>query len=284
MSIETNIDQDVPVASVFSFSEVELAELAWQKSTTGQYLRAHEQAFFDEAVVDLFGFNALQMGCAETDLLRQSRIANRYQLSAFNLQSVNKTAITHVLCEDDFLPFEDMSVDLLLLPHRLEFSERPHQTLREASRVLMPEGHLLISGFNPLSAWGAKSACKKALSASPKTYPWHGNFIGLTRLKDWLALLGFEIVTHKVCCHIPPFESAKWHQRFGAMDKVGKKYLTILGGVYFIVAKKRVVGMMPIKPNWKKSSLKSALVAQTAQKPTQKPSQKTAKKEKNNQE
>lgn len=284
MSIETNIDDAVQSATTPSLSEVELAELAWQNSTLGQYLHKHEQALFDDAVVDLFGFNALQMGCAEMDLLRQSRIANRYKLSAFNFQSVNQALTTDLLCEDDFLPFAEMSVDLLLLPHRLEFSERPHQTLREASRILMPEGHLLISGFNPLSILGAKSACKKALSTSQKNYPWYGSFIGLARLKDWLNLLGFEIVTQKFCCHLPPCESAKWHQRFGVMDNFGKKYFTALGGVYFIVAKKRVVGMMPIKPNWKKTSLKSRLIVQTSQKDAeksnQKPVQKTTKKRK----
>ena len=273
MSIETNIDP-----SKHSFSEPDSAELIWQQSTACQYLQAHEQLLFDEAVFDLFGFNALQMGCAEMNLLSNSRIPNRYKLSAYNLKSVNKNATTDLLCEDDFLPFADMSVDLLLLPHRLEFSERPHQTLREASRVLMPDGHLLISGFNPMSAWGAKSAYKKALSSSQKTHPWHGNFIGLARLKDWLALLGFEIMAHKMSCHVPPCESAKWHQRFGVMDNLGKRYLNALGGVYFIVAKKRVVGMMPIKPNWKKTSLKSRLLAQTTQKPKQKPAKKSIKK------
>jgi SAM-dependent methyltransferase len=244
---------------------------AWFSSTSGLYLQEQEQALFDQTVVDLFGFNALQMGCEHMDFLRNSRIPNRYLASEFNsdVSQVDSNR-NHLSCNDDFLPFAEMSLDLLLLPHRLEFSERPHQTLREAARVMMPEGHLLISGFNHLSLWGATAAFKKVFSNN-EIYPWNGKFIGLTRLKDWLALLGFEVISVEMCCHIPPFEQPSWHKRFSFMDKVGGRRCAMLGGVYFIVAKKRVVGMTPIKPNWKLSPLKSPLIVNPKQsKPTQK--------------
>ena len=235
-------------------------ESDWLNSTAGQYLQAKEQAMYDQAVFDLFGFNAVQMGCLQMDLLRNSRIPNRYKSSEFAVTSFADKAFDHDLsCCDDFLPFAEMSLDLLLLPHRLEFSERPHQTLREAARVMMPEGHLLISGFNPLSAWGATSGLNKLL-LNQVTYPWNGKFIGLTRLKDWLALLGFEVISVEMCCHVPPFEQSAWRKRFAFMDKVGERCCARLGGVYFIVAKKRVVGMTPIKPNWKIAPLISPLI------------------------
>ncbi|MDP1659999.1 MAG: methyltransferase domain-containing protein, partial [Methylotenera sp.] len=224
-----------------------------------------EQALYDQAVFDLFGFNALQMGCAQMDLLRNSRIPNRFVATEF----ATSTAQNHLSCSDDFLPFSEMSLDLLLLPHRLEFSERPHQTLREAARVMMPEGHLLISGFNHLSLWGATAGFKKVFS-NKAIYPWNGKFIGLTRLKDWLALLGFEVLSVEMCCHIPPCEQPSWHQRFSFMDKVSGRRCAMLGGVYFIVAKKRVVGMTPIKPHWKLSPLTPPLiVSPTRSKPSQ---------------
>ena len=174
-----------------AFSSTQQQQEAWLTSTLGQYLQAKEQALYDQAVVDLFGFNALQMGCAQMELLRNSRIPNRYLASEFTLTDTIDGAKNHLSCSDDFLPFAEASIDLLLLPHRLEFSERPHQTLREAARVMMPDGHLLISGFNHLSSWGATAGFKKVFSRN-LAYPWNGNFIGLTRLKDWLALLGFE--------------------------------------------------------------------------------------------
>lgn len=244
---------------------VQVSQQAWFNSTTGQYLQAKEQALYDQAVVDLFGFNALQMGDLPLDLLRNSRIPNRYQSSRFDIT----TPANDLVCEDDFLPFADMSLDLLLLPHRLEFSERPHQVLREAARVMMPEGHLLISGFNSISTWGAKAGAKKILT-NQNEFPWNGQFIALTRMKDWLALLGFEVIFVKMTCHLPPFEQASWQKRCAFVDKIGEKCFAMLGGVYFIVAKKRVVGMTSIKPNWKKPVLTPSLISRpTSSRPAQ---------------
>ena len=254
----------------------------WLNSVAGQYLQANEQAVFDAAVFDLFGFNALQMGMAQMNLLQNSRIANRFLASEDCSENAN------LYCADDFLPFAEMSLDVLLLPHRLEFSERPHQTLREAARVIMPEGHLLITGFNPWSAWGLKSYVKKLIqflkikknlapqSLSNKNiwvdYPWHARMIRLARLKDWLALLNFEVVSVEKICHAPPFSHEHWLKKCGWLDDFVLRHLRRFGldrfgGVYFVVAKKRVPGMTPLKPKWKKSPLTAALV------PSPKPSQ-----------
>lgn len=246
----------------------------WQTSVCGTYINDLEQALYDEAVVDIFGFNALQMGADHLDLLRQSRIAGRYKLVSLQQDNVKKANHTTVVCEDDFLPFAEMSVDALLLPHRLEFSVRPHQTLREAARVLVPEGHLVLTGFNPMSCWGVKAALQRLTRQQTAIdYPWHGKFIGLARLKDWLNLLGFEVVSQQLVAFVPPVESAAWHRRLGFFDRIAAKYLNAFGGIYFIVAKKRVVGMTPIKPDWKKSTLKSRLVASQTPQHHQAPSQ-----------
>lgn len=245
----------------------------WFESSLGHYLQQEEQSLFDHAVVDLFGFNAVQMGCLHMDLLRNSRIAHHYK-STDSAESNPTDALikADLLCCDDFLPFADNSLDLLLLPHRLEFSERPHQTLREAERVMMPEGHLLISGFNPFSLWGLTLFFKNLVSGRcrAKKFPWNTRFIGLARLKDWLALLGFEVMSVETCCFIPPFEQKRWQQRCAFMHRLGQRWLPLLGGVYFIVAKKRVAGMTPLKPSWKTPSLQTGLVARpTQRKPSQ---------------
>jgi len=241
-------------------------QVSWFNSYIGKYLHAQEQALYDQAVADLFGFNAVQMGGMPMDLLRNSRIPHQYKVT--DLYEMGQS--NDLYSCDDFLPFANMSLDLLLLPHRLEFSERPHQTLREAERVMMHEGHLLISGFNPISTWGVKSGLMKMFTRQDK-FPWSGKFIGLNRMKDWLALMGFEIISVEMRCHVPPFDKESWHQRFAFMDKLSQRCCAMLGGVYFIVAKKRVVSMMPIKPNWKAVPLKSALVARPTQsRPSQK--------------
>lgn len=253
----------------------------WFASVLGHYLQQEEQLLYDQAVVDLFGFNAVQMGCLQMDLLRNSRIAHHFKsadVQDTDIQDLGKQdqlIKADLLCCDDFLPFADSSLDLLLLPHRLEFSERPHQTLREAGRVMMPEGHLIISGFNPFSLWGLTLIFKNAFSGrcGKKKFPWNTRFIGLARLKDWLTLLGFELVSAATCCHIPPFEQKRWQRRFAFMNRIGPRWLPLMGGVYFIVAKKRVAGMTPLKPSWKTPSLQPGLVVRPTQR---KPSQSSA--------
>ena len=42
----------------------------WFDTASGRYLQLQEQGLYDQAVVDLFGFNAVQMGCPQMDLLR----------------------------------------------------------------------------------------------------------------------------------------------------------------------------------------------------------------------
>ena len=63
-------------------------------------------------------------------------------------------------CDFDALPFDSQSLDLVVLPHALELARDPHLTLREVERVLMPEGRVVIIGFNPASLWGMRQqAC-----------------------------------------------------------------------------------------------------------------------------
>jgi SAM-dependent methyltransferase len=218
--------------------------------TLGEYLRSEEQKLYDTAVADLFGFNALQYGMLESDFLRESRISYclKTDLHAGSFFS-----------ESAFLPIPANSLDLLLLPHTLEFSDYPQQSLREAERVLVPEGYVVITGINPFSLWGLRSALQKKSSQHAQDSLWSRHSFGLLRIKDWLNLLGFEIININFGCYQPPIQNQTWLQRL-ALNEIGRKYWTRFGGVYCILAKKRVVGMRVIKPSWKKMKLNSKLV------------------------
>src|SRR6202142_1225286 len=61
----------------------------------------------------------------------------------------------------DTLPFRSDSIDAIFLPHTLELVEDPYAVLREAERVLIAEGCLMICGFNPFSGWGVRRAFAK---------------------------------------------------------------------------------------------------------------------------
>jgi len=236
-----------------SLSAQSLSE--WFATPQGGYVLAREQEFFDRTVSDIFGFNALQLGLPDHDFLRDNRMPLRF--SAGN-QAGNAVRL---VCTE--LPFDSDSLDLVVLPHVLEFAEHPHQVLREVARVLMPEGNLIVSGFNPRSLWGLRKSLGglRRTQGSKQGYPWSGHFIALPRLKDWLALLGFEVVAGRFAAYAPPFRQTKWLDRFAFMEAAGDRWWAVSGGVYFLHAVKRVHGMRLIKPQWNEGLVRKLMPA-----------------------
>ena len=220
----------------------------WLATPLGEYLLERERAYLDRTVADIFGYNAMQLGLPGFDLLR----ANRMQLKF----TVGRESGAALRADGAELPVASNSIDLMLLPHALEFTENPHQILREAERVLVPDGHLIITCFNPMSLWGVARAFAK-----PDAYPWHGRFIHLLRIKDWLALLGFEMAGGAMGCYVPPCTTPKWLRRWGFMDAAGDRWWPFSGAVAYLHAVKRVRGMRVITPQWRHGARKPYLVA-----------------------
>ncbi|MGE5792697.1 MAG: class I SAM-dependent methyltransferase [Bacteroidota bacterium] len=225
---------------------------AWYETAKGAYVLEWERAQFDSAVEDIFGFNAVQIGLPSIDFLRANRISYRFCVSADPGCSV--------AADPRHLPLASQSMDLVVLPHVLEFGADPHQILREAERVLMPEGQIVIAGFNPLSLWGLK----RWVGRKRPEYPWCGDFIGLLRLRDWLKLLGFELNGGRFGRYAPPFSQGRWLQRFAFMEKAGDRWWPICGGVYVVRAVKRVRGMRLVTPNWKNGRTTARALAPVA--------------------
>jgi len=253
-------------------SIVELA--AWLQTPPGRYLLAWEQARLDEAVGDLFGFHALQLGLPELQGLRVNRMPHRWLaleqpaqpmpdwhasvpplesepqagFSQFGPDTAMPTRGAALFCEFDALPFESASLDLVLLPHALELAADPHRTLREVERVLRPEGRVVISGINPASAWGLRQNLGRLVNRLPGTseqlyLPRAGDFIGYWRLRDWLRLLSFEVEGAQFGGYRPPLQSEQWLARWRGLEGVGRRWWPVLGAFYFLVAVKRVHGM-----------------------------------------
>src|SRR5262245_12665848 len=217
-----------------------LAQLSeWFSTPLGSYLLDTELGYFDQELADVFGFNAIQLGLPDYDFLRSNRMPSRYVAGPHGKVGLRADLTA--------LPVQTASADLVVMPHVLEFSSNPHQVLREVSRILMPEGHVVIAGFNPWSLWGMR----RARSRGHSVVPWSGDFINLPRLKDWMALLGFELSGGRMRCYSPPFTSEKWLRRFGFMEAAGDRWWPFAGGIYFLHAIKRVQGMRIITPRWK---------------------------------
>jgi SAM-dependent methyltransferase len=226
----------------------------WFDSALGSYLLSRELIYFDHAVADVFGFNAVQVGLPAVAFLRNSRIPQRVRCGLEGQVQVHADPM--------FLPFESQSIDLVLLPHVLEFSDNPHQVLREMERILRPEGRLILSGFNPRSLWGIA----RALKAGDGCFPWNGVFLNLPRVKDWLELLGLEFAAGSMCCYRPPINRDSWLRRFRFMEPAGDRWWAMGGGVYFIQAIKRVHGMRLLTPSWKEPAKAAQALAPATRK------------------
>ncbi|AHB05230.1 SAM-dependent methyltransferase [Pandoraea pnomenusa] len=243
----------------------------WLVSPPGRYALAWEQALFDQWVGDLFGYHALQLGRPELDTLRENRMPYRGlvlpaargpEAPTLMTKAASDTTDTttcataadgatpiasEMVARDilvsrfDELPIATASTDLVVLPHVLEFAENPHDILREVERILVPEGQVIITGFNNLSLWGAREELGR-LAGAPFLPP-GADLIAFTRLKDWLKLLSFDIDRGRFGCYRPPLRGDHWLQRFEFMESAGDRWWPIFGALYGVRAVKRVRGM-----------------------------------------
>ncbi|HMS26160.1 MAG TPA: methyltransferase domain-containing protein [Burkholderiaceae bacterium] len=238
----------------------------WLRTPLGAYLKAWEQDQCDAIVSDLFGYHALQLGLPELQTLQSNRMPHRWLAVAHEPQNsepipeADNHNVIDFVTDYTALPFFENSLDLLVLPHTLELSTDPHATLREAQRVLVPEGKLLICSFNPISLWGGKRW------RQPDFIPEVGELIGNKRLKDWLKLLNFEIEISQFGCHRPAIQNENWLNRFAWMDKLGKSSWSLFGAVHLLVAVKKVHGVRMMSPNWQAAKVKGVAPVSIARK------------------
>lgn len=238
----------------------------WLHSPPGRYLLAWEQAQCDQAVVDVFGYNALQLGLSALDALEANRMPHRWLAltsppgdGAAEPQLPNPARSLGLVCDAAALPFQADSLDLLVLPHALELSADPHAALREAGRVLRPEGRVVITGLNPLSLWALRQrqahVCDRLgwqrMAEAAYYLPQVGEFIGHWRLRDWLRLLDFEVEPIRFGVYQPAVRSERWLQRLDWTNRLGPRWWPVLGAAYAIVAVKRVRGTRLLGPAWK---------------------------------
>ena len=218
----------------------------WFAQMPGTLLLDSEVEIFSRTLPDLFGYHLLQVGrLGDTDMLGASRILNRMVVDIDGTDG--PSAYATIRGSAHALPVDSDSVDVVILPHVLEFEETPHEALREAQRVLVPEGHVVIAGFNP---WSLMGVWRMMLHRS-RAAPWSGHFLGLNRIKDWLALLGFDVTQVESLFFRPPFKNVRLMERLGGVEPIGKRFAGSVGaGAYVLVGKKRVSTLTPIKPGW----------------------------------
>ena len=211
-------------------------------------LLAWEQAQADELLADVFGYHAVQLGWPDLQALRTNRMPHRWQARA-EFEWSGETGAPDgsassqppdLWLDSRAWPWQADSLDLVVLPHTLERSADPHACLREVERVLIPEGQVLITGFNPMSWWGWQQS--RSLQRGPVVPQQVQSLIAYRRLRDWLRLLGFEVQGSRFGGWTPAWRNERWMQRMGWMESAGQRWWPIFGGVYLVMATKRVPG------------------------------------------
>ena len=219
----------------------------WFYQSPGRELLQREKACLDELLPELFGYYMLQLGQLdeEAGLLSASRFRNNVVM---DLSTLVTPGMMSVKGDPMRLPFATDSVDAVLMPHTLDFTSDPHQVLREVERVLIPEGRLILLGFNPWSLWGLW----RILRRRSRRVPWCGQFLGPRRITDWLSLLGFGLERTQFLMHRPPIWHVGMMRRMEFLERMGQRYWSPMAGVYLVHAVKRVSTLTPMKPLWSK--------------------------------
>lgn len=214
--------------------------IQWQTRQPGLRLVAHEREVLAGMLEDLFGYQLLQLGEIGEDLGHLARCPIRHK-TLVTLRGAG-TRDSALIGDAQQLPVATDSVDAVILPHTLDFAAEPHQVLREVDRVLIPEGRVVIVGFNPFSIWGAWRLFARWRGA----VPWCGHFVSYSRLNDWLSLMGLDVERMDVLEFRPPTRS----QRFDVIERLGRQAWPMLAGVYVVRAVKRVARVTPLRERW----------------------------------
>ncbi|MCY7297007.1 class I SAM-dependent methyltransferase [Alteromonas sp. a30] len=212
----------------------------WQALHLGKDLQAVAELKLAEPSRQMFGYHLVKLGSLSSQLaLDNCPIQHKINVTSFDFNSPS------VIAEPGWLPFASRSIDAFILAHELDFAQDPHQVLREVDRCMMPDGHVAILGFNPVSLPG----CLKWTPFKHQNVLHDARFFSAHRVKDWLSLLGYQIVDEQFYIHSTLFFEKKIDLN-SKWAKFASRYLPFMASVYLIVGKKREFPLSLIKPKW----------------------------------
>jgi len=213
----------------------------WYLSETGQYLLGELTDRISPLLATTFGYYSLQIGCSGVaeSLQDSCRVKHRFTLDDLGSQA-------EVRANPSMLPIASDSVDLVILMHHLSNTSEPHAVLREAFRILIPEGKLIIIDFNPMSLWGLRHFFQSWL----ERVPFKGHYFTARRIDDWMRLLGFDQYRHYRIGYLPPLQKASITRHLTWLEKGTKNWLPIFGALNLLVYSKSISPLTPVRHRW----------------------------------
>ncbi|MCO7225423.1 methyltransferase domain-containing protein [Pleionea sp. CnH1-48] len=210
----------------------------WESLPGGRKAFLCMQYHLEQQLPQSFGYYGLTLG----PLSKQLDVSSSPIRHWFHLE--DKPNDNDILCDYHRLPIASDSVDFMVISHLLEYVSHPHRVLREAERVIIPEGKIILSGVNPFSFYGMRYlGCRVARQKCLEK-----QLIGMARIKDWLMLLGFALDD---CSGL----SSYWQRcQPGLFSGVNRLLASRFTSHYFIIARKKVSTLTPIRPSWTRNS------------------------------
>ena len=241
----------------------------WYRTPKGQKLFNQESRLVEKAISNLFGYYLVQLGFSENhDWMEFSRVSNKLilddhietetaekwqqQLSEKSKDDQTKTYVHWVKADLDYLPLRKESIDVMVLPHTLETVSDPYYLLRQVDTNLMPEGHIVLTGFNPLAC----ALMKARFSKDGRSFR-EANLVRSSRVIEWLNVLGYEVEQVRfstISCFTGTTDRdsiSGWRlleRTERSLSRMGVQF----GNVYCIVARKRVDSPKMVGFTWKK--------------------------------
>jgi len=208
----------------------------WHKTVLGQTILQCERDVAARLLPKRFYRVCVQVeGTSRMDYLQSID----YQLLCNVVQQPSRHDKDSVLGTGEWLPFGENSIDLLILPHVIEFSQYPHDVLREATICLCSSGVLLITGFNPHSLLSFAKKLNQLDYLMPREIVFHP----VHRIREWLMLLGFEVCAGEFAFYRPPVKGAEQLSKLSYMETAGVRWWPAMGSVYILVARKQDLGI-----------------------------------------
>ncbi len=215
---------------------------AWYETELGRALLAHERHLIESSLTNCFGYHLLQLGIDNNlTFFDECRVQRCFKAGPMlPLRGEEASASAFVQCSFEELPFDSDSLDVVIAHHVVEFANDPHAMLRELHRVVVPEGRVVLVGFNPWSPLGARMVVERLKNKET----WRNHWLSVSRVQDWLHLLGFAVErTEYGFHHLPLHRAARWSKP----DAAWARHVPG-GGIYMITAIKQVAKFIPIKP------------------------------------
>lgn len=232
----------------------------WFSTDAGQALLCNERTLLETELSTIFGYHAGQFSVScQADLLATSPVRNQFMLSPVVL---NNSPQPVLLADPLGWPVAPGNLDLVLLHHTLEIVDSPHRLLSEAANTIIPDGKLIIIGFNPYSI----GSCSRWLVPGQRRAFTGAHFIAPSRLRDWLTLLNFSIERVVYGGYLHPLRQCMRGLRGDILEHRLEQFQWPFGGFYMMLATRQTPGLTPVRRVW--SDVRRRFVGQPLSRPS----------------